>query len=136
WRLSAVDILFAIVVTAGLDFFVVPGILLFTWLSLSGPVVELEGAGVLGSFKRSWALVRGHFWTVLAVLVPIALLSSALSGVVIDALPPIFGSNLVSDWIGEAASSVALSPLYAVAAVLLTRALGPVSAALARSWAA
>lgn len=120
WRLIAVDILFAIVVTVGLDLFVIPGILLFTWLSLSGPVVELEGAGVLGSFKRSWNLVRGHFWTVLAVLVPIALLSSALSGLLIDALPPIFGSNLVSDWIGESASSIALSPFYAVAAVLMT----------------
>jgi hypothetical protein len=120
WRLIAVDILFAIVVTVGLDLFIVPGILLFTWLALSGPVVELEGSGVLGSFRRSCELVRGHFWTVLTVLIPIAILSSALSGVVLDALPPLFGSNLLSDWIGEAASSIALSPFYAVAAVLMT----------------
>jgi hypothetical protein len=124
WRLIAVDLLFAVVVTAGLDLFLLPGILLFTWFSLSGPVVELEGAGVLGSFRRSWNLVRGHFWTVLAVLVPIALLSSVVSGVVIDALPPIFGSSLLSDWIGEAGSSIALSPFYAVAAVLMTLELG------------
>ena len=98
----------------------IPGILLFTAFALAAPVVELEGATAMGAFMRSWALVRGHFWQVMAVLVPITLAGTVLAAVMIDALPPILGSHFLRDWIGEAASSIALSPFYAVAAVLIT----------------
>jgi hypothetical protein len=98
----------------------VPGFLIYTWLALSGPIVELEHAGIKESFVRSVRLVSGNFWAVFCVLVPITLASAALSAVVVDALPPVFGSTFVSDWIGEAASSIAISPFYAVAAVLIT----------------
>jgi hypothetical protein len=118
--LIAVDILYAVVVSIGLDAFVVPGILLFTAFALAGPVSELEETSVMGAFRRSWALVRGHFREVFAVLVPITLAGAVLSVVLVDAMPPILGSNFLSDWIGEAASSIALSPFYAVAAVLIT----------------
>lgn len=119
-RLIAVDLLYAVIVAVGLDVFVVPGIVFFTGFALAGPVVELERASVMGAFARSWALVRQRFWTVLAVVVPITIASSALSALLLDALPPFFGSNFLSDWISEAASSIALSPFYAVAAVLIT----------------
>jgi hypothetical protein len=119
-RLIAVDLLYAAVVAVGLDAFVIPGVVLFTAFALAGPVVELEEVSVMGAFARSWALVRGHFWQVLAVLVPITLVSAVLSVVLLATLPPILGSHFLSDWIGEAASSIALSPFYAVAAVLIT----------------
>jgi hypothetical protein len=119
-RLIVVDIVFAVAVGLGLELFVVPGFLIYTWLALSGPIVELEHAGIKESFVRSVRLVSGNFWAVFCVLVPITLASAALSAVVVDALPPVFGSTFVSDWIGEAASSIAISPFYAVAAVLIT----------------
>ena len=56
----------------------------------------------------------------LAVLVPITLVTAALSGLAIDLLPELAGSNFLSDWVGEAATSMLLSPVYAVAAVLIT----------------
>jgi len=37
--------------------FVVPGVLVFVYLSLAGPVVELEKRGVLDGFRRSFRLV-------------------------------------------------------------------------------
>jgi hypothetical protein len=118
--LIAVDILYAAGAGIALDAFVIPGLLLFTAFGLAGPVAELEEATVMGAFRRSWELVQGHFWQVFAVLVPITLAGAVLAAVLIDALPPIAGSHFLRDWIGEAASSIALSPFYAVSAVVLT----------------
>src|SRR5262249_52383320 len=67
-RLIVVDILFAVLVTLGLEVFVVPGFLFFTWFALSGPIVELEHAGIKDAFVRSARLVSRRFWTVFAVL--------------------------------------------------------------------
>jgi hypothetical protein len=120
WRLIAVDLLFALGTGIGLDLFLLPGIAFFTLFALAGPVVELERAGVGAAFARSARLVLPSFWRVLAVLVPITLVTAALSGIAIDLLPEVAGSNFLSDWIGEAATSVLLSPTYAVAAVLIT----------------
>jgi hypothetical protein len=131
-RLIVVDLLFAVVVTIGLELFIVPGLLLFTWFALSGPIVELEHAGIKDAFVRSARLVSRRFWTVFAVLVPIALASAVLSGAVVDALPPVLGSDFLSDWIAEAASSIAISPFYALAAVLITLELSDASARGAR----
>jgi hypothetical protein len=119
WRLIAVDLLFAVVVSAGLDFFVIPGIAFYTWFTLCGVAVELEGASVIGAFTRSWTLIQGQFWKVFAVIIPITIVSTVLATLLLDALPPIFHSHFLSDWLSEAASSIVLSPFYAVAAVLI-----------------
>ncbi|HWJ43636.1 MAG TPA: hypothetical protein VNR67_09400, partial [Solirubrobacterales bacterium] len=70
-RLIAVDLLFVAIVAAGLILGVVPGILAYVWLGLAGPLVELEGCSVGGALRRSLQLVRGGFWLVFWVLVPI-----------------------------------------------------------------
>jgi len=64
-RLVAVDILRTVIVGLGLLLLVVPGIVAFTFLSLSGPMVNIEGHGVLSAMRRSVWLVRRHFWLVL-----------------------------------------------------------------------
>jgi len=120
WRLIAVDLLFVTATALGFVALIVPGILLFTWFALAGPIVELEGAGVKAAFARSRMLVRGRFWTVLLVLLPIAVASEALSIVTIDGFHQLIHSPLVSDWVGEALANILLSPFYAVAAVLMT----------------
>jgi hypothetical protein len=119
-RLIAVDILFGIGIAVGLLLFVVPGVVAFTWFALAGPLVELEGARVWDAFARSRRLVRGHFWTVLAVLGPITLASEALTDALLAAAHGLLGDSFLADWLGESATNVALSPFYAVAAVLLT----------------
>lgn len=119
-RLIAVDILLAVGVATGLVLLIVPGILFFGWFALAGPIVELEERGVRAAFARSRQLVRGSFWTVLLVLIPITLASEALaSGLV--ALPHlVIHDPFLRDWVGESLSNILLSPFYAVAAVLMT----------------
>jgi hypothetical protein len=119
-RLIAVDLLFGLGIAVGLVLFVVPGVVAFTWFALAGPLVELDGVGVGAAFARSRRLVRGHFWTVLAVLGPITLASEALTNAALTAAHHVLGDSLLADWLGESATNIVLSPLYAVAAVLMT----------------
>ena len=119
-RLIAVDLVFGAIVAAGLIAFIVPGVILFTWFALAGPVVELEGAGIWAALKRSRRLVRGRFWKVFAVLVPITLASELLSTGSLQVIHLVIHEPLLGDWVGEAVTNILLSPFYAVAAVLLT----------------
>jgi hypothetical protein len=119
-RLIAVDLIFGVAVAIGLVLLLVPGVIVFTWFALAGPLVEIESDGVKDSLARSRRLVRGHFWPVLAVLGTITLVSAALTDVVLALIHDAIGNELLRDWIGESLTNVALSPFYAVAAVLIT----------------
>jgi hypothetical protein len=119
-RLIAVDILFGVGTAIGLVLLIVPGIIFFGWFALAGPVVEIEGRGVRAAFKRSRQLVRGSFWTVLVVLVPITIASETLADLLLQLPHLLIHDALLRDWAGEALSNVLLSPFYAVAAVLMT----------------
>lgn len=71
-RLIAANILLAIVVSAGLLLFVIPGLILLTLFALVGPLINIEHQTVLGAFRRSAHLVRPVFLTAfLAITVPI-----------------------------------------------------------------
>jgi hypothetical protein len=119
-RLIAVDIVFGVATAIGIVLLIVPGVVFFTWFALAGPVVELEGAGVKAAFRRSRQLVRGRFWTVFLVLVPITVATEALSTGILQVTHDVIHDALLSDWAGEAVFNVLLSPFYAVAAVLMT----------------
>jgi hypothetical protein len=67
--LAAAGILAAIGIAIGLVLLIVPGLILLTWWLVLSPVVMLESRGVLDSFGRSRALVRGYGWPVFGVAV-------------------------------------------------------------------
>lgn len=134
-RLIAVDIVFGVAVAIGLVLLVVPGVVLFTWFSLAGPLVEIEGDGVRVSFARSRRLVKGRFWVVLAALGPITLASEALTGAMLSLSHDAISNPFLRYWIGESVANVALSPFYAVAAVLITLALRESATAIPRARA-
>jgi len=119
-RLIGVDLVYVVIVAIGLVLFIVPGAILFVFLGLAGPVVELEERTVRGALARSWRLVRGNFWFVFWVLVPIEIAGDALGEVVADGVHGLLGHGYMASWLAESASNIVLSPVFAVAAVLLT----------------
>lgn len=82
WRLVAVNVLVGALVFVGLLALVVPGVVLLTFLALSGPVVNLEHRGVIEGMRRSVSLVRRQVWlVVLLVTVPDILLDGVVSSI-------------------------------------------------------
>lgn len=119
-RLIVVDLIYGLVVAIGLVLLVAPGIALFVLLALAAPVVELEDRGVRASFRRSARLVGGRFWTVLAILAPLELIDNSvtrLAGTLADGL---LHDGLVAHWLADVLANLIFTPLYAVAAVLIT----------------
>ncbi|MGC1852101.1 MAG: hypothetical protein WA687_06650 [Solirubrobacterales bacterium] len=117
--LIAVDLIFGVLVAVGFVAFVIPGILVFVYLGLAAPVVEIEHRGVRAALARSFRLVRGHFWLVLAVLVPIEILSGAATNLATHLTHSLLGDSLIAEWLTDTATNIVLTPFYAVAAVLL-----------------
>jgi hypothetical protein len=118
--LIAIDLLYGLMVAVGLVLFFFPGILVFVWLGLSAPVVEIEHRGIRAAFRRSIELVRHKFWLVALVLIPIEIVGDALANVASDMTHSLFGSELLCEWLADILANVAFTPFYAVAAVLLT----------------
>jgi hypothetical protein len=101
-RLIVLDVAYVVLVAIGLLLLVVPGVVAFVLLGLAGPAVELEERTVRGALARSFRLVRADFWLVFWVLVPIELAGDALGSA---------AEHLAHDLL--------LSPVFAIAAVLL-----------------
>jgi len=118
--LIAVDLIFGILVAAGVLAFVVPGVIVFVYLGLAAPVVEIEHRGVRSALARSFRLVRGHFWLVLGILLPIEIVSDGLTDLATAGVHALLGDSLVAEWLTDTATNVVLTPFYAVAAVLLS----------------
>ncbi|HET7122307.1 MAG TPA: hypothetical protein VFI17_13775 [Solirubrobacterales bacterium] len=119
-RLIVVDIAFVLIVAVGLLVGFVPGVLAFVFLSLAGPAVEIEERSAWSALARSFHLVRGSFWLVFWVVVPIEIVGDAIGNGVAALAHHLLGDTFFATWVAESASNVVLSPFFAVAAVLLT----------------
>jgi hypothetical protein len=119
-RLLLVDIAFVAIVAVGLLVGLVPGVLAFVFLGLAGPIVEIEERSALAALRRSVQLVRGSFWLVLWVLLPIEVTGDAIGGGLAALVHRELGDTFLATWLAEAVSNALLSPIFAVAAVLLT----------------
>ena len=119
-KLIVVDILYVLFTAVGLIAFIVPGILALVYLSLTGPVVELEKRSVRDGFVRSLKLVRGHFLMVAAVVVPIETVGDGLNDVIVHGIHHGLGDGLIAAWVGEAIGNIITAPVFSLAVVLLT----------------
>ncbi|HEX6457080.1 MAG TPA: hypothetical protein VF009_11250 [Solirubrobacterales bacterium] len=119
-RLIVVDVAFVAIVALGLLLGFIPGVLAFIFLGLAGPVVEIEERSAGSALRRSFQLVRGSFWLVFWVMVPIELFGDAIGGGLASFVHHRLGDTFVATWLAEALSNAVLSPVFAVAAVLLT----------------
>jgi hypothetical protein len=118
-RLFLADLVFSAGTAIGFVLLLVPGVLFFTWFVLTAPVIKIERRGVRAAFARSRALVRGHFWLVLAVLGPPALASAALASLVQSDVMWL-GDTLTAGWVRTLLVLMLFQPLQAVAAFVLT----------------
>ena len=119
-RLIVVDVGFVALVALGLLLGLVPGVLAFVFLGLAGPIVEIEERSALAALRRSFQLVRGSFWLVFWVLVPIEVVGDAIGGGLAALVHHALGDTFLAAWLAEAVANTFLSPFFAVAAVLLT----------------
>ena len=113
------DVLFALIVIVGVLLLFVPGLVFFTWFALAGPVVEIEGRGAVPALRRSRELVRGCFWPVFAVVIPIELVTDVLTDTASSLATRAVGDTLLGDWAGAVLAGALVAPLYAVAVVVL-----------------
>jgi hypothetical protein len=118
-RLILVDIAYVALVIVGLVAFFIPGILVFVWFGLAGPVVELEGRPVVAALRRSASLVRHNFWLVFLVLAPVELIGDVVGELIGHLVHGALGDTFLATWLAESASNIAFTPIFALAAVLL-----------------
>ena len=118
--LLVVDVLFALAVLFGLLLLIVPGVILFTWFVLAAPVAEIERSGVLASFARSRALVRGNFFKVLAILAPVVIAGDALAELLGEGVGEVLGHGFAADWLASVLAEGVSAPFFALAAVVTT----------------
>ena len=119
-RLLAIDLLFVAVVVAGFIALIVPGLILFTWYVLAAPMAEIEDLRIRPAFARSRALVRGSFWRVLVVLVPVMIVGDQLGAWILDSGPWVLGDGFFGDWLGAVLSEGLTAPFFALAAVVIS----------------
>jgi hypothetical protein len=119
-RLILVDVLFVLIVALGLVLAAIPGLLAFVFLGLAGPAVEVEERSAFGALRRSVQLVSGNFWLVFWVLAPIEVVGDAIGSGLANLVHHLLGDTFLATWLAESLANAVLSPVFAVAAVLLT----------------
>ena len=110
-----VSILVGIVVAFGFILLVVPGVIFLTFLAVSVPAVVVEGARGTGAMRRSWRLVRGHFWHVLGVVV----VGLVIAGVVAGLISALGRGNDVLGLVFGTIGQIVVAPFTALVTVLL-----------------
>lgn len=119
--LIVVDVLYVLSIAFGFVLLIIPGFAALVYFALAGPIVEIEQQGVKSAFRRSFRLVRGSYWLVFMILVPIEVLGESVRKGIEAACEALLGHSFIAVGLGEALAEVALSPLFAIAVVVLTR---------------
>ena len=65
WPLFGLVLLITLMVDVGLILLIIPGIILFVWLSLGIYTFTFEKLGIIDSLGASKNYIHGHFWNVL-----------------------------------------------------------------------
>jgi hypothetical protein len=118
-RLLGADLLLGFLIVLGLLLLVAPGLLMLTWFALVAPVIEVERRGVRAAFGRSRALVRGHFWLVFWIVIPVVLASEFISVFIQSGALGVLGEGFLGEWAGGVIANVLTAPLFALAVVVL-----------------
>lgn len=117
WPLFVAGLLAGLGIALGFLALIVPGLFLLTRWILFAPVVVLERLPATDALRRSWNLVRGHGWTVFAVIL-LTLILSAVGQALALALF-VFLPDFLRDWIGGLVANSLTTPFMALAWTLM-----------------
>lgn len=100
--LLVADLITSVLTAAGVAFFVIPGLVAFTFLSLSGALIVSLGMSALPALAQSVRLVRGQVWlTARCVTLPIAVETMLVHGVsVLDRDHPLAAAFVANALLG------------------------------------
>ena len=113
WGLSRFGSVLLVSILVGLA--VAIGFILLVMLSASVPAVVVENKRGTDAMRRSWDLVKSHFWHVLGVIIVAALLTGLVSGLI----SAIGGSNRVVGLITGMIAQILVAPYSALVSVVL-----------------
>ena len=113
--LIGLAILIALVVGVGFILLIIPGIIFLVFLAVSVPAFIIEGLGVTDSMSRSWKLVSGSWWHVLAVILVAAIIAGVINGI----LTAIGGNTFFGVWILSAIAQIITAPFVSLVSVVL-----------------
>jgi hypothetical protein len=110
-----VAVLIGLGVLGGLILLIIPGIIFLVMWSVSIPAVVVEGRRGTAAMRRSWSLVRGHFWHVLGVVVVAAI----ITGIVSSIFSTIAGDSDILALILNTIGQIVTAPFSALVTVVL-----------------
>jgi hypothetical protein len=110
-----VSILVGLAVGFGFLLLFVGAIIFAVFFSVSVPALIVENRRGTDAMRRSWNLVRGHFWHALGVIFVAALITGVIGG----AIGAIGGDAWVVRWIFTAIGQILVAPFSALVSVLL-----------------
>lgn len=117
---SWVCILFLVLVFGGVFLFLLPGVVVGVFLALSPYACVAEGAQGFGALERSWACVRGRWWSValrLALIGAVTTLASSIPwiGFILSGFAAPYALILSAELYRDAARTAAPQPPSAAA---------------------
>jgi hypothetical protein len=121
--LLVVTLLTFLAVLGGTVLLIVPGILFYVRFAFAPAALVVEDTGAIAAMRRSWRLVRGHFWRLFGTL----LLASLLVGIVggIAGAPFVIAAQFIgpAGWplaaAGNAIAGIFTRPFVLIIVVLL-----------------
>jgi hypothetical protein len=114
WKLILVDLILALGFAVGLVLLVVPGLVFLTYFAITPAILKIEHVGVRDALRRSAGLVRGHFWSVMRILVAVIIFTEVAMQAIAAPFHG-FGVVTVVDLVAEAI----LQPFPGLATVLV-----------------
>ncbi len=113
--LIGLSLLVAVVVFVGFLLLFIPGVIFAVFLSMAVPAFIVERKGATDAMSRSWNLVSGSWWHVLATIVVAGILAGIVSGI----LTSIGGSTFIGYWLLSTVAQMITAPFVALVTVVL-----------------
>ena len=109
----AVSTLYGVAAGIGMLFLIVPGVFL-TVVLFASPILPItEGKGVLESAKRSYELVKGHWWRAFAIVL-ISTIAAVLMGLAAEQIGVLLAGWFASEIAADTVLTVTYAALMAI----------------------